>query len=554
MDTAAVSRVIGGAVSAMAANGPKSTSAAIARVTRLGMTPRQIRLNYLWSWYTGHQYAHRKHAWDGTKHLDILDAQAVAESGMGGSLGRTTALPLRYRRPSVPYRLATVIVDRFTALLFSAQRHPDLRVQGDEATEDYAQAMAETARLWPAFVQARTYGGATGSACLSFKFRSGKPIVENHDPRWCTVEFTDRESGTVKKLTKLYMNSRDELTARGWVTEWYWHKREITDTSDTLYKPLKVDQGGKEPVFEIEAQSDHGFGFCPVVWVQNEPDQYNLDGVSDIACVLELIEGIDQLTSQAHRGILANCDPTLVLSTNAEFTAIKKGSDNALKLPEGSSANYLEISGTGPARALEMAADLRRSVLEVAQVVLENVSTVAQTATEIERSYASMLARADILREQYGERGVLPLVNMMLKAARLIESGDITNADGEAMAIDLPPRLVPAQTPDGEPTLEPRLLGDATDYGDRVTLQWGPYLDRTVDEALKAVQTAGAAKAASLIDPKTASNYVARYFDVEDVAAMLKGIEDEQAAAMAAMAGGLGPVDDADDVYEEPAE
>ena len=554
MDPDRISGAVGSVIRAMSMNGPRSTSSAIARATRLGMTPRQLRLNHLWSWYTGHQYAHRAHAWDGTKHLDIIDAQSVAESGYTGTATRAVDLPLRYRRPSVPYRLATVIVDRFTSLLFSSGRHPDIRVQGDPDTEDYINALADVARLWPACIQARTYGGAVGSACMSFKFAAGKPVIENHDPRWCDVEFTDRESGVVKKLTKLYMNSKDELGPKGWQTHWYWYRREITDTEDILFKPVRVDEGGKAPVFVPDRVIRHNFGFCPVVWVQNEPDQHNLDGVSDTACVLELIEGIDQLTSQAHRGILANCDPTLVLTTDMEFSGIRKGSDNAIKLPPGSGAQYLEISGTGPERAMAMASQLRRYALEVAQVVLENASEVAQTATEVERSYASMLARADVLREQYGQRGVLPLMTMVLKAARMIESGELLSPEGDRMELDLPPRMVESEE---GPKLEPRTLGDA-DLGSRVDLQWGPYFERTVDEALKATQTSAAAKAAGLIDADHATKYVSRYFDVQDSEAMLrsmaKAVEDQQRelderAMMAAAIGGS--ADDVFSAYEE---
>ncbi len=395
----------------------------------------------------------------------------------------------------------------------------------DPDTEDYLNALADVARLWPACIQARTYGGSVGSACLSFKFSAGKPVVENHDPRWCDVEFTDRESGTVKKLTKLYMNSRDEPGPQGWQTHWYWYRREITETQDILFKPVRVDEGGKAPTFTPDRVINHNFGFCPVVWIQNEPDQHALDGVSDIACVLELIEGLDQLTSQAHRGILANCDPTLVLTTDMEFSSLRKGSDNAIKLPPGSGAQYLEISGSGPERALTMAAQLRRYALEVAQCVLDNAGEVAQTATEIQRSYASMLARADILREQYGQRGVLPLLEMMLKAARMIEQGDVLSPDGQQMELDLPPRMV-----DGEdgPQLQPRQLGPV-ELSARVDLQWGPYFERTVDEALKATQTAAAAKASGLVDAEHATKYVARYFDVQDPEAMLRSMVEAAA-------------------------
>lgn len=503
-------------------------SSDMARIARLGMTPRQQALNQLWAWYRCQHYDARKIDWNGREVLDPLEHEVVASSGIvpPGFVDARDTLPIKFRRPSAPYALVKVIVNRFTGLLFSERMHPEIRVEGDLESEDYVKTLAEEARLWPSMIVARSQGGAMGTACLGFQFLGGKPTVEVHDPRWVRPVFEDRSALRLSSIEKRYIFPMEVPDPDTGIVEQvpYWYRRTIDGARDVLYKPVPVGDG-EEPRWEVEREVIHNFGFCPVVWVKNLPVEDDLDGDPDAHGIYDTVEAIDALVAQANKGTVANCDPTLVMedTEGMQMSEISKGSDNAIKLPKGR-AKYLEMVGTGPKSALDMAEILRKLALEVAQCVLEHPNTNDRTALEVERSYASMLTKADMMREQYGEKCVLPLLAMMLAAARKLEAARIEPGVGVVRAaINLPARVVAAH---GQPSkLVPRRA--PPDNGQRIKLQWPRYFSPSLQDINTASQSAGSAKVAGLIDAEHASNFVAEFFGVEDVPAMLKRVEEQ---------------------------
>jgi hypothetical protein len=298
---------------------------------------------------------------------------------------------------------------------------------------------------------------------------------------------------------------------------------------------------GEEPEWQIERQVEHGFGFCPVVWVQNLPAQDDIDGDPDCVGIYDLVESIDALVSQANKGTVFNCDPTLRIITDADMSEVSKGSENAIKLPSGSSADYMEISGSGPKAAMDMADALRKFALEVSQCVLDHPEMSVRTATEIERVYSSMLAKADILREQYGQRCVVPLVEMMLDAASKLEEGTLSPETGEVTrrVITLPPRII--QNEDGTTERASRKLGPGGVLG----IRWSRYFEPGLSDIELAVRAAGTAQAGSLIDLEHAVRFVSEYFGIRDVAQLIEKLlaqKKDQAAQMEQQAmGGAAP-------------
>lgn len=496
------------------------------RVARLGMTPRQQELNWLWAWYRTQHYETRRCDWDGKQNLEPIEHEAVATAGFlpPGFYDAGATLPIKFRRPKAPYALPKVIVDRFTGLLFSERHHPQIRCEGDPATEDYIAALVEESRLWATMIQARTHGGGMGTACIGFQFVDGRPVVEVHDPRWCEPTFKDKLTQKLLaiEIRYIYTEQVKDQTTGAVAPQDFWHRRIITEQKDTLFAKVPVGDGS-EPEWTIDKEVEHNFGFCPVYWIQNLPVQDDIDGDPDCAGIYDIIESMDALLSQAMKGTLANCDPTVVITTKESIGEIRKGSDNAIKIPDGTAA-YMEMTGAGIERAMEQVDVLRRFALEVAQCVLEHPDQAKKTATEIERAFASMLAKADVMREQYGEKGLKPLVLDMVAVARKLGEG-IPNAEGqiEKQVLKLPPRVL--KTPSGTAQTE-RKLGP----GGVLKLQWPHYFDPVLTDVVGATTAASTAKMAGIIDEEHASKFVAEYFGVEDVPAMMKKIKAEQSA------------------------
>jgi len=528
-----VRRLLSGVASRLGGNGNLGSDDraarqnAAGRIARLGLTPRQQALNHLWAWYRSQHYDARKVDWNGQEVLTPIEHESVATAGfLPAGFYDAQSLPLKFRRPRAPYALVKVVVDRFTGLLFSERHHPTLRVEGDPATEDYSNALAEEARLWPAMLQARAFGGAMGTFVLGFQFLDGKPAIEVHDPRWCFPEFSDRSTLELAKLEKRYIYEeevKDQVTGISEPVA-FWYRRVIDTERDVLFKPAPVGSGD-EPEWQVEREVVHGFGFHPCVWGQNLPLQDDIDGDPDCLGIYDLVEAIDALYSQANKGTLASCDPTVVIASDVDMAEVLKGSDNAIKLPSGSSAAYMEITGSGLKTAVEIADRLREHALEVAQCVLEHPEMSQRTATEIERVYSSMLSKADILREQYGEKGIKPLLNKMIMAVQKLESPVAVEGEGVVrQMVKIPARVV--EDASGNQTLVQRRLGPGGSLG----IQWPHYFEPMLTDVELAARSAGAAKLAGLLDIEHAAKFVAQYFGVRNVQAMLKRIEAERKA------------------------
>lgn len=273
------------------------------------LSGRQSALDFLWRHYRCENYDGRKFDWNGHEARSKLEHDELTQGGVipPGYYDAGQDAPLSFRKPTAPYYLPKVIVDRFTAMLFSAKRHPRL-TSPDPVTEDWLTGFAEATRLWAKMIQSRRFGGAMGSVALSFKFVEGRPIVEVFDPRWCDISYSDRDAGRVDMCEVRYQYSAEVRQEDGtWETAHYWYRRILTLTLDTVWP--KVEVGREEPNWDKERhiETEHGMGVCPVYWIQNLPVLDSVDGDPDCQGVMDTTEAIDALTSQAILGTVRNC-------------------------------------------------------------------------------------------------------------------------------------------------------------------------------------------------------------------------------------------------------
>ena len=521
----------GASHAAIEAAAPRVMSPAdLSRLQRRGMSPRQQKLDWLWSWYATTIYDAYMWDWNGRKNLDPIMRDHVVSAAFipPGFYDGGQTNPLKLRRPDTPTGLAKLIVDRYTSLLFTHRSSPRIVSPGDPDTEDYVAALVEECKLWSHMDRARTYGGAMGSIAVGFKFVEGTPVIELHDPRFARAEFAVGGEHEVIRLEKRYVYSQEDFDAETgeWSTQAVWYRRVIDANSDTLYAPELVADG-TEPNWKPLQVVTHGLGFCPVVWIQNLPSESSVDGTPDAHGCYDLIKAYDMMLSQANKGTLANLDPTLVLITNNPLTGLLKGSDNAIQLPVGSEGKYLEMTGAATTVALNLAKAYRDQVFELAEVVLTGSDEAkSQTATEVERKFAAMLSKSDRHRVQYGDRGALKLVRMMLKAVRKLNETPQFDETGalKIVGLNLPPKVTPAK--DGKPpAFIPRKLGDESA---QLMLRWPRYFTPSLLDAQLAVAAAVAAQAGQLLDKEHAAEYVAEYFNVEDVQGMLDKVLKEK--------------------------
>jgi hypothetical protein len=469
----------------------------------------------------------------------------VAESGMipPGFYDAGAQIPLRFRKPLVPYYLAKIVVNRFTSMLFSAQKHPEISCD-DSTTEDWLNGFAAKTRLWAQMILARRFGGAMGTAVFGFKFVQGAPYIEVFDPRWCTPIFLDREQFIVDELEIRYQFVEEVRDRDGRPKQvWFWYRRIIDDSCDKTWPRVPVGDG-EEPDWDEEKMIEHhhDFGFCPVVWVQNQPVLDDIDGDPDCHGIYEFIQDIDALHSQASRGTKANCDPSLIISSNADFDEIQKGTGNALQVEQGGSITYAEINGSGIDKALTLADRFEEKALTVVACTLDrNEGGPSKTEKEVDHNYSAMIDQADILREQYGEKGVKRLLELVIRAVRKLDRPKIEKAGADGIptiirsVVKLPKRRV--ENASGEAVYIERQHGK----GEVVELKWPDYFTASTDEVSKRVEAASKAKEAKLIDHEHATKFVSKDFSVENVPQMMKKMEKEKDDTPAGGPGGGDP-------------
>lgn len=477
----------------------------------------------------------KKYDWDGN----------ITPYGSEAAINPGWYVPHSARRPSSRYDVASLIVSSLSAMMFGQDKFPDIRVEGDDDAEDYVSTLAKEARLATRMQEARDLGGATGTAVLSFGFVKGKPRVKVHNSKHCTVlRWADEDElrpGAVMEgysyQRRVYNTETKKMEAQR-----FWRVRFWDEVSEITWKDIP-DKVAAEPIWQRWPKKTinvHDYGFCPVYWIQNRPCSSEYDGEGDYEGLEGTLDQINRLTSATTKGTTANVDPTLVVHADPSTNTgqVKKGSENAIFSEKG--AEYLELKGTAIAAAKENRQDLIDGCLAVAGVILpdpKDLAGAAQSAKALEILYQPMLARCDVLREQYGEHGVKPILRDMLEVARkLLLQPPVETEDGEVVtyAITLPPRVEreAAAEPGGEPTVTttPRNPGTSSE----VMLNWRPYFSPTWKDVLDgttALKNANGGKA--MVSQLTAVKAVGTMLGVEDAEAELALIQEEEQTAMA---------------------
>jgi len=520
------------------------------------LSARQLELNRLWTFFRCTNYESRKTAWDGSPVVDHLEAETIVTSGFtppGFYEASGSQLPLRFRKPDAPFYLAKAVVSRFNGLLFGDKKHPNTIVSDDPDTDDWITGFCEATRLWSKMTLARTYGGAMGSVAIGFVFKDGEPRVQVHDPRWCIPVFEDREELILRRFEKRYQYKDTIIDPNSGERRemWFWYRRVIDKTKDVVWPRVPAEHEQGEPRWQdFQAlTSEHNFGFVPVVWIQNNEVQDDIDGDPDCHGAFDLIETIDSLISQSNRGILSNCDPTLHIATDDEVpSGLRKGSDNAIQTSVGGQVSYLEINGTGPKAAMEQAELLESRALRLCRCVLEdNFGGPARTEKEVDQNYANMLEQAGLLREQYGERGVKRLLQMVLKAARMLDRPQAVEENGVARIMR---RVV--KLPPNKKTGEKRKLG----AGELLELDWPDWYEPGLDDINAAVSAAGQAMNFGIVDLEHAVRFIAEYFKIEDVAELVEKLQAAQQEELDSAMGGYdtgAPMEDEEIDEVDPA-
>lgn len=437
---------------------------------------------------------------DGTLY-DVLPYQFHEERSAGGEY-----IPLRNRRPSVRYSLCRVVVEDSVSLLFSEGHFPTIDSPDRAVNATLADVVKET-RLNQVMIEA-AIRGSIGSVAVLMRLLRGRVFFSTLDTTYLSPEWDAEAPDTLVSVTEKYKVTGQVLANSGYTVDDpnvdYWFMR-CWDAQDELwYCPTPVSQPFS-PAIDEARSAHHGLGFVPLVWIRNLPGPSSSGDPNDGACTfraaIETQIEIDYQLSQAGRGLKYSSDPTLLIKEPATSDSeIVKGAGNALVVSENGDAKLLEIGGTASAAVIEYVRMLREMALESVHGNRASADrlTAAQSGRALELMNQGLIWLADNLRISYGEGGLLGLARMVLQAAQVY-----------------PLQVLGNRAPELDPTA-------------RLTLKWPRWYAPTSDDRQKDAQTLSTLAASGQISCETAVKAIADTYDIEDVAAELRRIDQDQ--------------------------
>ncbi len=511
-----------------------------------GVTHRYRRLDRLDAFFKCIEYEHHEFGWDGSPadQFETISPKVVVPMGFTQPAQDQS---VKQKRPTSPLRLCPMVVDRFTGLLFSKDRTPEIEVEGDADAQDFLRAVLKKARFWRTMYQARSHGGSMGSSLVTCQLREGRFSFTAHSPKfvqdviWADPDLKIPAGVLIQYIFVKEMEILDNKTGMPLGKTKpvpFLYRRIIDEQWDVIFEPAQMT-GNELPRLEpdMSLSYEHKLGRFPGAWIQNLPSDDELDGVPDCEGAFQMFETIDRQVAQSNKGLLQNQDPTLVISRDKRLVQmgapLKKGSDNAIDVGQGGDAHYLEIGGSGITASREFVKDLKQSAMDKVQCVVVDPTTIsgaAQSAKAIEYIYGPMLEKAGRLREQYGE-AIEYLAEIVLEFGRVWSDPLKYPGNVKGVKFELPPKLVEIDedpdNPNPEEGVQTVMVDRHPGVGGVVSLTWGPYFQETPTDIQMMVTVIASAFAAQLIDQETAVRKIAHLFKVEDVEALLRRVREE---------------------------
>lgn len=476
---------------------------------RLAKTLRAQKMTRNEAYWLGTQYEERP-----------LDAAGYRKHtpGVYGSAARTPGW--NERDPGAVWNLRGEIVQEITDWTLGGDAWCRLTVEDDEAAEDWLATIATNANLGDVVATARDYGGAMGTAVVSFGVVNGRYRFEAHNPRLCwPLAWCDPREHRLASVAQVYWGDNpfaervDEqpLMCRVW-----------TEQEEVLFERVKTPAGTKEPwVWEERSRVVHGFGFCPVYWHPQNARDGQHDGQHDGEGTAGEIDDVNELFAAAGATTKRNADDTLVIKEDPALNPgnVRKGGFNTIFARNG--AEYLSQKGESATICMQVAEKRAQHVYRQSGVAMVDIETLkgATSGEALRRIFQRTLKTAATLRRDYAKGLIVPLCQGVLASARILLS--------RGFALDVPPRTTPGEG--HEVYVEPRVPGKSS----YVQCAWpDPFPPTMADLQAMLTAASGATGGKQVMSRRTAVAWLASSpLPITNVDAELEAIKEEEEEA-----------------------
>lgn len=383
------------------------------QVDELPKTLRYERLERLMRYYEGTQYEARE-----------LDAAGYRKGSPGvyGSMARTPSWS--ERDPGAVWNLVGETVHELTDWTLAGDSWCQLVVADDDEAEDWLTTVTEEANLRDVVAQARSLGGATGTAAVSFSVRNGELSFDAH----CSLEmwplaWANTHSHRLAAVAKIYrgenpfaMDENDlPLVCRYWDTE-----------REAIYERER-QKDGSWVWREVESVA-HGLGFCPVFWHPQLARSGAHEGCPDGEKDLGEVDEANELLCAAGCTTRRNSDDTLVVKEDPALNPgqVRKGAYNVIFARGG--AEYLSQTGESARICVDLAKLRAEHVYRRRGVVFVDHDMLGKATTGelLKRLYQRTLKTAGRLRPDYARGLIVPLCKGLLEAGRVLARRGLT--------------------------------------------------------------------------------------------------------------------------------
>jgi hypothetical protein len=463
--------------------------------------------------------------------------------------------PLWERAPCIVTPIVKSAIASNGDLLLGESRFPVVSAEGlsGEDANSFEKATAtaiQQSRLRAAAREVFAAGQGHKSACAVFGIRGERLFIDTVLARWCEPQLT--LEGAVESLEIKYPYLVVEKDGDGRpkvVCKLF--RRVIDAQSDVTYKPADAREDVTEPKW-VEADggvTNHGFGFCPVVWyahMQGCAAVNDYDGNAIHQQLLDEIRAYDFAESQKHRAALYVGDPQWTeigvqpgfnptssgrTSTLAPAGALRPGFNNyTSEAPTSASKARKKSPGTvwqypGDASKIKVelhclpgdalaalqdhARSLRSQIAEGLGVVfidpesLPNESRLSGKALESFKS--PQLNHVDCYRADFGDKFLLPALGMLLRIA--------IKKQLKIDSLDVVQRVVGKD--------------QWSWHAPALSLVWGDYFQPTGEEEHLLMQAAVKAKEAGIATTKILVKKHRSLLGIRDVEAYMTELEAE---------------------------
>jgi hypothetical protein len=421
----------------------------------------------------------------------------------------------------------------------------------DKVSQQWINDLIEETNLFDVMAQA-VYAGSVGSVAIRFRVLDERFFFEKMDTTYLTPHYDPDHPDRLVLVVDTYKTTGKVLRDAGYtipkdnLNKRYWFLRHFTPDEEIYFTPWLVtdDIWGKVtdkphvPQKDEERSYYHGLKMVNLVWIKNLHGGTGPDGGCAWKHSIDVCMAIDYSMSQGGRLLRYSADPLLVLKQPPARTELDaatglpvmniagKGSHRGpVKAPGG----MLRISHKdGDAKLLQMDGKAAEAVIAFCKALESGAKDSMHSnkidpttigagprgskALEIMNAPFAQLIGA--IKDSYGARGLVPLLNMVLA---VIKSG---------LPIEIKGKRAPAS------------LGEVTD----LHLRWPDLYPATPADLQAKMLGLSQAVASGFLSRETAITVIANDLGITDVAAeqMMITADREadiaQAAALAAIA------------------